>query len=353
MPGDGSSWGVVRTTGQAIGTRIRRMLGVPSGDRTGRRRSSSDTWAELSETIVLLDFDDTIFPTTWLCTNYRAEGQSLAGSQDPVIHAEVAKYIEPMIDLVFQFIVTCKSIGTVIIVTNAVPGWVNTIIKRYMPTLLSEFDEMRVVYARQVFADARKVRRMPETTMHWKVEAMQLVLAEHYGHKSWKNIISLGDGPDEYHALRAVAEKHRNPLSSNTGKRRPLRVKAVRFCQSPTLYELALEVELMMQGLPALVMCDGSCVINLKLNLAGTPLEHAMRVEPTLMASRLAYFDDIKEFAFDHITEECSKQVMTVLGQRINESDSPFRTSVAAAHETEAAPSLFIEDDAEGLKEES
>lgn len=271
----------------------------------------------------MLDFDDTLFPTTWLCTNYAEEGQTLVGSRNPKMQAEVRENILAFAPTVKSFILSAKMVGMVFIVTNAVPGWVHAMITRYLPEVDEILDDVHIIYAREVFMTAKKGvgRRRGLSTMAWKVEAMEQTLANMYGAKSWKNIISMGDGPDEFHALQAVAEAHTNPVSSNTGKPRPCRVKAVKCMANPTLYELAIEIELLMQSLPAILQNDGSLIIKLQVDLTGTELENAMLVNKALLADRAKHLEEMLQTPWDQLVPDSAKAFGELLSNNQEDPD--------------------------------
>ena len=90
------------------------------------------------------------------------------------------------------------SLGRVVIVTLADEGWVDTIIKNFMPSLeglLAELD-IEVVYCRRVMS-AWALRQAHEEGVDWamasKRKAMSRVIKDFYGKgaagRSWKNVI--------------------------------------------------------------------------------------------------------------------------------------------------------------------
>ena len=226
--------------------------------------------------MVFIDFDDTLFPTSWLRTNAAdlMDGKkgSLGHLQAPLIL--LATKVKAMLD-------AASAVAEVVILTNAKEGWVDFCLKTFMPSLLPVFQNLKVVYGRVAFANSGvadvqlcpcRVRHsltdedVSALAMACKVEAMRAINRDFYKDHSWKNMVSIGDSFDELFALQEVAFLHENPRSLTTGHERDLRAKAIKFQQNPSCQSLLLQVSIVQQYILACIGYDGDLFIPVKFN---------------------------------------------------------------------------------------
>jgi len=234
-----------------------------------------------SQSLIIFDFDDTVFPTSWLFENLGraaiSEGRSAATPDVLWALALLTKQMSAMLD-------AALGVSEVLFITNAAPdyagvGWVQHCVQHFMPELMDYFEVIRVVYAREAFRQSGRVEEavqpqlnvvvegVTETlTMAWKVEAMKQALSTFYGDAaSWKNVMSVGDSLDELDALTEVAFLHENAKSRKTGQEKKLRCKAVKLKQEPTLQEMIVEGAIVKTFVSALVNFDGDKEVYLEL----------------------------------------------------------------------------------------
>ena len=166
-----------------------------------------------NRTLIILDWDDTLFPTTWITTNEINLKNNI----------EIDKYKQYFlqVDLDLNNLLTkLQQCGTVIIVTNALISWIKlsiTILPRTSKTL----DSIKVISAR---GDYQSKSANP---MDWKKLAFESII-QTMG-KKINNIISVGDAEYEYNALISLFDPNFN---SNPNKYRLL--KSVKFIKYPT-----------------------------------------------------------------------------------------------------------------------
>mmetsp|Transcript_83409 Transcript_83409/g.221001 ORF Transcript_83409/g.221001 Transcript_83409/m.221001 type:complete len:290 (-) Transcript_83409:66-935(-) len=173
------------------------------------------------ETLTIFDWDDTLFPTTWL------REQGLLGEQAAVTPAHDAR-LEALARLVAATLEAAKTRGGVAIVTNAEQGWVEMSCEEAMPSLQPHLAGVRVISA-----SSRHKRRCPSAPTAWKCLAFAELVAEFYGSSGQsdatprRNIISVGDSEHEMKALKRVA--------TTTA----CLAKCLKFCPRPSLEQLA------------------------------------------------------------------------------------------------------------------
>mmetsp|Transcript_29651 Transcript_29651/g.84714 ORF Transcript_29651/g.84714 Transcript_29651/m.84714 type:complete len:302 (-) Transcript_29651:59-964(-) len=173
------------------------------------------------KTVTIFDWDDTLFPTTWL------REQGLLGEQAAVTPAHDAR-LEALARLVAATLEAAKTRGGVAIVTNAEQGWVEMSCEEAMPSLQPHLAGVRVISA-----SSRHKRRCPSAPTAWKCLAFAELVAEFYGSSGQsdatprRNIISVGDSEHEMKALKRVA--------TTTA----CLAKCLKFCPRPSLEQLA------------------------------------------------------------------------------------------------------------------
>mmetsp|Transcript_43172 Transcript_43172/g.97273 ORF Transcript_43172/g.97273 Transcript_43172/m.97273 type:complete len:318 (+) Transcript_43172:42-995(+) len=252
----------------------------PSAQSVHSFASSSVLWGRRDQCLVIYDFDDTIFPTSWMCTNV-PEQMTLAGPTGESLE-HISRPLEILAEKVHTMLQATLGVAEVVFITNSKQGWVESCIRHFVPELTEPFQSIKVIYARNVFEKSGKATSVGAPvldaesddfdlsllTMAWKVEAMKTALLEFYGERSWKNIISIGDSFDELRALQEVTFLHENPQSAKTGSQKPMRAKAIKMLQNPTVHELVAQVSALTHFIPAIVGLDGDIEIQVELNQA-------------------------------------------------------------------------------------
>lgn len=154
---------------------------------------------------VFLDWDDTLFPSTWIQIQQRSRGLHLL-RKDPAIKALCGEII--------SFLCTVSRIGHVFIVTNAAPGFITKCCHICFPELLPVFDELKVTL---IYARPRYDEEGEEAVETWKESAYRMILqgrsirplvpelARFYGAPAWSSLLSYADEWSDHAALRSVA----------------------------------------------------------------------------------------------------------------------------------------------------
>jgi len=154
---------------------------------------------EPCENLVIFDWDDTLFPTTWL----RKQGLL---EEDCVITPEQDAQLDALADLVAVTLETAKRRGGVAIVTNGEQGWVEMSCEAIMPSLQPHLAGVRIISARS----RHEKPGLFEPTM-WKCLAFEELAGEFYGSPGQpgaalrRNIASIGDSEYEMQALKWIA----------------------------------------------------------------------------------------------------------------------------------------------------
>jgi hypothetical protein len=138
-------------------------------------------------TLIILDWDDTLFPSSWIITNKINLNKEETRQKYIVFFAELDR-------LLYKFIKKAMAHGKVIIVTNALPIWVKTSLHT-LPNTQRLLTNTKIVSARKL--------HQSETTemMEWKKRTFKDEVSQELQSSDIINIISIGDGDYEYKAL--------------------------------------------------------------------------------------------------------------------------------------------------------
>jgi len=236
-------------------------------------------FADPSQTLLLLDWDDTLFPTTDLRNRRHFSDVS------PWEHPEdVFDELQPWRMSVYQYLsMACSLTERCAIITNSRKPWVRKCLKTFFPELWSlikskeasghlaiiyaletvnkkreRTDHQKFVPVRDVVADSQDRR---EELMAAKLYAMKREAQHFYSQyqgQTWKNILSLGDMEMEHDAVQELTWRRVGPA------REKVRTKAIILPRQPTVSELALRLRLSLTLLPAYVRFNGDIDINLQ-----------------------------------------------------------------------------------------
>jgi hypothetical protein len=236
------------------------------------------------QTIILLDWDDTLCPSTWIRGNRGALSFFKPAPQ-------IDKYQLPLRKLEANCEALLRSamkLGSVIIVTNAMEPWVETSSRHFLPGLLPFVHELPVIYARSVYEtqtcdpphvegrrplpglyDANGQNRLSNQIrqrfvdeaepQRWKELVFEQEISgfySRYEQQSWKNILSIGDSIFERDAVRNVVLQRPTPG-------RKCRTKTLKLFDNPGIEELIEQVRLVQEGLAAMVQYDGELNIEI------------------------------------------------------------------------------------------
>lgn len=196
------------------------------------------------ETLVILDWDDTLLPTTWI------EGQGLSLASESVPTAEQWEQLELMAERAALTLQLAKSSGHVIIVTNAEHLWIELSCDKFMPSLAQYLKDIKLLSARSLF-ECQGVAQ----PLHWKLLAFRGEI-DHFlsnGPGCWTNIISIGDSPHEREALIHATDNVPNSWA-----------KALKLKEKPSREEFLKEHEVLCSILKDIVNHNGSLDVSIR-----------------------------------------------------------------------------------------
>mmetsp|Transcript_3246 Transcript_3246/g.7653 ORF Transcript_3246/g.7653 Transcript_3246/m.7653 type:complete len:423 (-) Transcript_3246:187-1455(-) len=271
--------------------------------------TSGQFYGEPNQTLLFLDWDDTLFPTSWLVEGQdESEPEFNRWCSEKDQTEETRQGLQKWRDALKQFLWTaCGVSDRVVIVTNSRSPWVQTCICRFVPEIqplfkgCSAYGNLKLVHAEDAWLEAqgsKVVRRtsskksvetgclawlkflfedvdadsrpraaasaLPseeEALTEGKLAAMRREAESFYARypgQTWKNLLSFGDMPYEYNALWRLSEH------AGAAPRERLHTKAFLLRDNPSLEELSLNLQLWRLLLPAVVQHDGNIGLDLR-----------------------------------------------------------------------------------------
>eukprot|EP00746_Dinoflagellata_sp_MGD_P121514 gnl/MRDRNA2_/MRDRNA2_56660_c0_seq1.p1 gnl/MRDRNA2_/MRDRNA2_56660_c0~~gnl/MRDRNA2_/MRDRNA2_56660_c0_seq1.p1 ORF type:complete len:564 (-),score=114.87 gnl/MRDRNA2_/MRDRNA2_56660_c0_seq1:32-1591(-) len=252
------------------------------------RRDSQINFAEKLNTTLILDWDDTIFPTTWIredCgLNWRfsIDQQLEEGERRSVIEDLLGKLAERL----EGFFNEAVPVSNIAIVTLAKRPWVEQSAKNFLPRLwkIVEDNNFPVIYAQEGIETGMQkeyakdeFKSEEQVENFWTRVKSKAIIKEverynqSYGGQSWKNVISFGDSDFErygtiaatngYMKERLGEEKITKDGSTmegvnEEGHRFKVRTKTVKMLDEPTVEELTAQIVLLKKWVQAIVARD-------------------------------------------------------------------------------------------------
>lgn len=174
------------------------------------------------KTLFILDWDDTLFPTSWIMKN----GINL---MTPNNRDQYTIYFQELDRVLSKFLKNITSMGKVIVVTNALLDWIH-ISSVVLPKTYILLKKIKIVSARGSY------KSKSSNIMDWKMMAFHDIISEEFKNASLINVISVGDAEYEYQAL----------ISLNCRKKGATKfLKSVKFIRDPSHDTLIDQLEVL------------------------------------------------------------------------------------------------------------
>jgi len=176
---------------------------------------------DINNTVIVLDWDDTLFPTSWVINNK-------IDLTDPNNRIIYYKFFNKLDNILYDLLSNMSTFGKVIIITNAMIKWIDL-----SSSVLSKTQELlkkiKIVSARENYNKITSIK-------NWKKNTFSDEIGDNF-----INIISMGDAYYEYHAIINLYKKeefHDNKY-----------FKTVQFIRNPESDVLIEELELINNNL--------------------------------------------------------------------------------------------------------
>jgi hypothetical protein len=205
----------------------------------------------VEETLLILDWDDTLFPTSWI------EAQNLSLAADNFASEAQNALLEEMAERASLTLQVAKSFGTVVIVTNAEHGWVELSCQKFMPTLVPVLEDIKILSARSQWEcqGVAQPSAWKLLTFHGEIDLFfggvaAAGLLNNGGPR--RNIVSVGDSLYEREALIRVTDRFPNSWA-----------KALKLMEKPSAEEFLTEHEVLCSCLGDIVNHEGNLDVSI------------------------------------------------------------------------------------------
>eukprot|EP00928_Gymnodinium_smaydae_P087899 TRINITY_DN72086_c0_g1_i1.p1 TRINITY_DN72086_c0_g1~~TRINITY_DN72086_c0_g1_i1.p1 ORF type:complete len:406 (-),score=84.99 TRINITY_DN72086_c0_g1_i1:18-1103(-) len=253
-------------------------------------RDSQAAYINAAQTLIVFDWDDTLFPTAHIlrkrCDLMRSlQSQGIAEEDISDLETQLGKLRTAVEELLFR----AHGCGRVVIVTLSREGWVKASCERFIPGLEETIQALgiKIIYAGLGHEEenARFEESKENRTWHFaklKADAIWDEASELYSQyegQSWKNILSIGDSNFERVGTKITTETYMKRCTASAlpyGKRESpvhpddpeavvlnghvykLRTKTLKTASKPSLAGLLQEVNFLRDRLLDMVLVDAS-----------------------------------------------------------------------------------------------
>lgn len=141
---------------------------------------------DYNSTLIIIDWDDTLFPTTW----HRTREIDLTCPNSRYKNLEYFKHLDIHLG---KLIKNIKNHGHLVIITNASPEWIKLSLS-ILPKTKKTLNDVQIISARK-----RYQNKLHES--EWKMKTFDDLIHEKIKKFKYTNILSLGDSDYEHYAL--------------------------------------------------------------------------------------------------------------------------------------------------------
>lgn len=184
-------------------------------------------------TLIIFDWDDTLFPTTWLV-------QKNIDLVDKDMQNKYIVMFSRLDNLLHRILISFSNRGQIVIVTNASIKWIDVALDMLPNTKQIIKNKIPVISARDHYQN-----KYPNKMDIWKQLMFQNITVNYFKSHKLQNIISIGDAEYEFNALINLYNEHavvKNKL-----------LKTVKFIKEPTFELLIDQLEVLSKCHPKLV----------------------------------------------------------------------------------------------------
>ena len=175
------------------------------------------------KTLIIFDWDDTLFPTFWTIQNN-------INLIDKKVQNQYIVFFAKLDTILYQILTKLLNYGNVAIVTNAGSKWIMVSSCMLPNTQKILRDKILILSARDAYQN-----KYPDQMHLWKKKVFRNIVAEHFKDHNLQNIISIGDAEYEFTALTDLYN-HNSVI-----KKRLL--KTIRFKKEPSFDDLMDQLE--------------------------------------------------------------------------------------------------------------
>lgn len=252
----------------AVGSLVAKHQSSESKYSNTTSMNSQLMYMEPDQTIIVYDWDDTLCPSAWVRLNVRFDRR---GKVITKLDDEALAQLTALADQVVALLRASRTMGKVVIVTNARRPWVNTSCNALLPSVAKELENIDLIYAMELLnKDEQDYVANPLMLIESKARAMKAAVATFYSRyksQSWKNMVSIGDAQYEHTAIRMVAGDR-----PTLGKK--CRTKTIKLIEGPTTAVISNQLSVLESWLANIVLADD----DVEIDMGNLDIEALMRL---------------------------------------------------------------------------
>ncbi len=181
-----------------------------------------------NNTLIILDWDDTLFPTSWVSKNS-------IDVYDKSVFIKYNLYFEELDDILYSLLTRLSKLGHVIIITNALTEWVK-VSSSILPRSSKIIKNLKIISARKTYQNIT-------SSSEWKKFAFKDELDDISKKNEIYNVVSVGDAEFEFYATI-------NLVNYNNKRY----YKTVKFIKNPSFDKLIEQLKTFYKASP--VICQ-------------------------------------------------------------------------------------------------
>lgn len=216
----------------------------------------SDVSAAPVESLLIFDWDDTLFPTSWLQQQGLMDAGREPNEEQLARLGELAACVQRTLEVAVE-------VGHVVIVTNAQEDWVQLSCSAFMSSIADLLQKVDVVSARSAYESCS------QDPSEWKRLAFEHEVVSLYGpitDGQQRNIVSFGDALYEQRALESVTKG----IPDCCGK-------SLKFLETPSVEQLIEEHEFVSKVFLDVVEHNGDLDVEIGTDNSDTVEDRAVR----------------------------------------------------------------------------
>ena len=219
-----------------------------SGQTNSETSSTSGELSIVSKTLLIFDFDDTLFCTKYLDT-FALSYQDIFNCKVSLeqVNACLAHEIKELENAILDLFISAGQNSDIVIISNADLKWINNCLTHFLPELNDYLrdNDIKIHSAKNTFS------KIVKTPADWKIKCFKKVVDEMYEEDVFYdlNVISIGDGKEEKKAVFNLAKNL---------KFRKLRAKFIRMISFPSAASIILQLKYLNDNINEMILDEYS-----------------------------------------------------------------------------------------------
>ena len=263
-----------------------------SGQTNSETSSTSGELTILSKTLLIFDFDDTLFCTKYLDT-FALSYQDIFTCKVSIeqMNSCLAHEIKELESAILELFTNLGQNCDIVIISNADLKWINNCLTHFLPELkeyLAE-NEIKIHSAKNTFS---KIIKAPAD---WKLKCFKKVIDDLYGGDLFYdlNVISIGDGKEEKKAVFNLAKDL---------KFRKLRAKFIRMISFPSAASIILQLKYLNDNINEMISDDNS-IYKMSIKFINKKVEIDCKAKKDKNSKEIGennYLNQVEEIKLNH-----------------------------------------------------